>query len=65
MEFKVYRLTENEADSLRGQSMPNGAMYNVDVRDRHGNIIISKEQYEFAQVGEEIYYEPVEIEEEE
>lgn len=58
--MKVYKLTPEQAESLRGQQMPNGAMYNVDVKDKHGNIIISKEQHQYAQVGEEIDYEPIE-----
>ena len=58
--MKVYKLTKEQADSLRGSQMPNGAFYNVDVRDKHGNIIISKEQYEYCQIGEEIEFEPIE-----
>ena len=62
--MKVYKLTQEQAEILRGNQMPNGSMYNVDVKDKHGNIIISKEQYQYAQIGEEIDYEPIEVDEE-
>lgn len=59
----VYKLTEEQAGELQGNQMPNGAFYNVEVKDVNENIIISKEQYDFCKLGEPIEYEPKESEE--
>lgn len=63
--MKVYKITEEEALLLTGQKMSNGCYYNTEVRDKNGNIIISREQYNHCGLGVEIDYEPIELEEEE
>lgn len=59
----VYKLTQEQATELQGNQMPNGAFYNTEVKDKHGNIIISEQQYDFCKLGEPIEYEPIESEE--
>lgn len=57
--MKVYKITAEQAEDLRGVSMPNGSIYNP-IKDANDNHIISKEEYLYAQIGEEIDYEPIE-----
>lgn len=56
--MKVYKLTKEQADFLKDQARPDGSRYNTGVIDADGNIIISKEQWLDAQIGEEIEYNP-------
>lgn len=63
--MKVYKITEEQVDHLRGQIMSTGATYNVENIDADGYIIISKEQFNECGIGVEIDFNPVEVSDEE
>lgn len=54
----VYKLTIEQAESLKDLVRPDGSRYNIDVRDADGDIIISHEQWLDAQIGDPIPYNP-------
>lgn len=61
----VYKLNESEIAQLEGTILSTGALINLNIKDKHGNTIISQQQYDSVQVGEPIIYEPIEQEEDE
>ena len=61
----VAKITQEQADEIRGKEFNNGNLYNP-IQDKHGNWIISLTELQFLGIDfsktvELIEYEPIEI----